>query len=100
MVSDQQVRRLRRFDLHSVPKEQAASKAGMTGKTARKYRRLQRLPSEVRMDHTWRTRPDPFADVWPWVAEQLSLAPGLEAKTLFQALQRQHPGRFAEGQVR
>jgi hypothetical protein len=30
----------------------------------------------------------------------LTLAPGLEAKTLFQALQRQHPGRFADGQLR
>ncbi len=100
MVTDQQVRSLRRFALQGLPKEQAASKAGMTDKTARKYRRLQRLPSEVRMDHTWRTRLDPFADVWPWVEEQLTLASGLEAKTLFQALQRQYPGRFAEGQLR
>ena len=26
--------------------------------------------------------------------------PGLEAKTLFEALQREHPGRFADGQLR
>jgi hypothetical protein len=34
------------------------------------------------------------------VEEQLTPSPGLEAKTLFQALQRQYPGRFADGQLR
>jgi len=34
------------------------------------------------------------------VAEQLSLNAGLEAKTLLEALQRAHPGRFADGQLR
>ncbi len=52
------------------------------------------------MDHTWRTRPDPFTAVWSQLQEQLALNPGLEAKTLFQALQRQYPGRFADGQLR
>jgi hypothetical protein len=72
----------------------------MDDKTARKYRRLAKLPSEVRMEHTWRTRPDPFVEVWPRLEEQLALTPGLEAKTLFAALQRQYPGRFADGQLR
>src|SRR4051794_41705727 len=72
----------------------------MDDKTARKYRRLNQLPSEVGMEHAWRTRPDPFAEVWPQLEEQLALNPGLEAKTLFEALQRQHPGRFADGQLR
>jgi hypothetical protein len=54
----------------------------------------------LRPDHNWRTRDDPFAEVWPWVAEQLSVNPGLEAKTLLEALQRAHVGRFADGQLR
>jgi hypothetical protein len=78
----------------------SAEKVGMDRETARKYSTLGKLPSELRMDHRWRTRPDPFAGVWPWVVEQLSLNPGLEAKTLFEALQREHPGRFADGQLR
>jgi len=41
----------------------AAAKAGMDEKTARKYRGLRRLPSEVQVEHTWRTREDPFATV-------------------------------------
>src|SRR5947209_1323329 len=99
-VTDQQVRRLFRLDRQELPKAQAAAKAGMDEKTARKYRRLGRLPSEVRMEHHWRTRADPFEEVWPQLQEQLALNPGLEAKTLFQALQRQYPARFADGQLR
>ena len=72
----------------------------MDPKTARKYRRLGQLPSEVRMRHDWRTRPDPFADVWPQLEQLLQVNPGLEAKTLLAHLQRQYPGRFADGQVR
>jgi hypothetical protein len=50
---------------------QSADKANMDEKTARKYRQLGRLPSEVAPDRTWRTREDAFADVWPEVHEQL-----------------------------
>ena len=100
MVTDRHIQRLHRFDHQGWPKGQAAAKAGIDDKTARKYRRLGRLPSEVRMAHDWRTRPDPFADAWPQVEEQLTLNPGLEAQTLFAWLQRQHPGRFADGQLR
>ena len=101
MVTDQQVRRLRRLDLRGLPQERAADKAGIDPKTARKYRRLGKLPSEVRrMNRDYRTRPDPFAEVWPQLEEQLRLNPGLEAKTLFADLQRRFPGRFADGQLR
>jgi len=78
----------------------AAAKAGMDEKTARKYRRLGRLPSEVKVEHTWRTREDPFVEVWGEVKEKLEINPGLEAKTLFEDLQRRYPGRFADGQLR
>src|SRR5262245_53965575 len=101
MVTDQQVRRLFRLDAQGLPKDVAAAKAGLDRKTARKYRRLARLPSEVTvMDRHWRTRPDAFAEVWPELAERLELNPGLEARTLFLDLQRRFPGRFADGQFR
>src|ERR1700685_942590 len=100
MVTDAQIRCLRRCDLTDLSKCQAAAKANMDEKTARKYRRLGQLPSEVHMDHTWRTKPDPFADVWHRVEEQLRVNPGLEAKTLFTWLQREYPGRFPDSQVR
>jgi hypothetical protein len=78
----------------------AAAKAGMDEKTARKYRRLGKLPSEVKVEYSWRTREDPFAEVWQEVKEKLEINPGLEAKTLFEDLQRRYPGRFADGQLR
>jgi transposase InsO family protein len=78
----------------------AADKAGMDEKTARKYVKLGRLPSEIKKPHTWRTRPDPFEDVWCEVREFLKVNSGLEGKTLFQYLQRRYPGRFQDGQIR
>jgi len=78
----------------------AAVQAGMDVKTARKYQRLGRLPSEVKVTHHWRTRADAFAEVWEEVRPELAVNPGLEAKTLFQVLQRKYPGRFQDGQVR
>jgi hypothetical protein len=100
MVTDRQVRRLMKLLQSEKSLAAAAAKAGMDEKTARKYRRLGKLPSEVRVEHTWRTREDPFAEVWEEVKGKLENNPGLEAKTLFEDLQRRYPGRFADGQVR
>jgi hypothetical protein len=80
--------------------EIAAAKAGMDPKTARKYLGLNRLPSELGKDRNWRTRPDPFSEVWDLVRQQVEESPGLEAKTLFEWLQREYPGRYADGQIR
>ena len=78
----------------------AAAKADMDEKTARKYRSLGKLPQEVTGEHVWRTREDAFDDVWAGVEEKLRINPGLEAKTLFEDLQRRYPGRFGDGQLR
>ena len=78
----------------------SAAKADMDEKTARKYRNLNKLPSEIKVDHTWRTREDPFDEVWEDVKGKLKINPGLEAKTLFEDLQRRYPGAFADGQLR
>jgi len=100
MVSDAQVRRLMKLSQSEKTLAGAAAKAGMDEQTARKYLRSGRLPSEMKVEHTWRTRRDPFEEVWDWVQEQLGLNAGLEAKTLFQELQRRYPGRFQDGQLR
>lgn len=100
MVSDQQVKKLFQFDTQGFAKDLAAAKAGLDPKTARKYRSLRRLPSEVSvMERHWRTRPDAFADVWPDLVQMLQVNPGLQVKTLFKDLQRRFPGRFADGQI-
>jgi hypothetical protein len=100
MVTDAQVRRLMKMLTSGRTLAAAAAAAGMDEKTARKYRRLRKLPSEVARPHTWRTRPDLFADVWEEVRGRLKDHPGLEAKTLFEDLQRRFPGRFSDGQLR
>lgn len=78
----------------------AAAKSGMDEKTARKYIKICKLPSELKRERTWRTRPDPFADIWEEVREKLAANPGFEAKTLFNDLQDRFPGRFSDGQLR
>jgi hypothetical protein len=100
MVTDQQIRRLYKLSNTEETQEIAASKAGMDVKTARKYLRARRLPSEMRTERHWRTRTDLFEKVWPDIQEQFRNNPGLEAKTVFAALQRQYPERFADGQLR
>jgi transposase len=78
----------------------AAAKAGMDEKTARKWLKLGRSPSEVKTDHNRRTRKDSFEEVWPELEDFLKNNSGLEAKTLFEYLQRKYLGRFADGQIR
>lgn len=100
MVTDQQVRRLMKLNMTEKTKSAAAAKAGMDEKTARKYLRIGRLPSQIKKPHIWETRKDPFADIWIEAEEFLEMNPRLEAKSLFEHFQRQYPGRFADGQLR
>ena len=79
---------------------QAAMKADMDRKTARKYVAGGKLPSEMTTARDWRTRPDPFEAHWPEVEARLRETPELEAKTLFELLQAEHPDRYDEGQLR
>ncbi len=78
----------------------AAAKTGMSEPTARKYRQVKKLPSEMRQPRSWRTREDPFAAVWSEIEQMLEMDAGLEAKTVFKELQRRYPNRFTPGQLR
>jgi hypothetical protein len=100
MTKDQQVRLLMSLLNEGKPLATAAAKAGMSEPTARKYRRLKKLPSELRSPRNWRTREDPFAEVWSEIEQMLEIDGGLEAKTVFEELERSHPGRFKPGQLR
>ena len=94
MIKDAQVRKLRQLLGEGHPLCRAALRVGMDAKSARKYRHADRLPSESLTPRTWRTREDPFQDVWPQLRDLLELNPGLQAKTLFEDLQRRFPGHF------
>lgn len=102
MITDNQVRKLMKHLQREESLAIAAAKSGMDEKTARKYRKSDKLPSELRAERTrnWRTREDPFDAIWGEIKPFLKTNPGLEAKTLFEHLQRQYPGRFPDGQIR
>jgi len=100
MTKDTQVLKLRQLLGEGLPLYCAAWKVGMDAKTAQKYRDSDRLPSQMFTPRGWRTRADPFAEVWPELLDRLALNPGLQAKTLFEDLRRRFPGRFPDGQLR
>jgi hypothetical protein len=100
MVTDVQVRRLRKLMSKGYTLSTSAVKASMDEKTASKYLNSENLPSEMSSSHTWRTREDPFGEIWQEVRRQLEVNPGLEGKSLFEYLQREDPGRFSDGQLR
>jgi hypothetical protein len=99
-VSDGQVRKLMEELTKHGRKGLAAMKAGMDRKTAHKYAGAAQLPSEMASTREWRTREDPFAEDWAEVEALLAEAPALEAKTLFEVLCEQHPGRHQAGELR
>ena len=100
MITDQQARRLFRLMKREKKFCIAAAKSGMDEKTARKYVRSGCLPSQMKKDHDWRTRRDPYEDVWDEIEMFLEINPGLECKTLFEYLQRKYEGCFSDGQLR
>jgi hypothetical protein len=102
MVTDEQVRLLRQRRMEGKKQEAAAAAAGMSVRTAREWEEGP-LPSEVNQERWWRTRGDPFVDVWATdVVALLESDPrgALQAKTILEELQRRHPGQFYDGQVR
>jgi hypothetical protein len=54
-------------------------------------------PSKPR---SWRTRKDPFEGVWPELLAWLQEDPEATAKSLFERLHREYPGKFPDGQLR
>jgi len=100
MIKDGQVRKLRRLLDAGEFLVVAARRTGMDEKTARKYRDSQGLPSELAKPRTWRTREDPFEEVWPEVLARLEAEPKLRAFTLLEWLQEKYPGRFPDSQRR
>lgn len=99
--TDAQVRLLMKERTKGRSQEQAAVKANLKSrKTVAKYERLGKLPSELKKPRQYRTRVDPFAEVWPEIERMLETAPELQAKTLFEWLTEKEPGKYQEGQLR
>jgi hypothetical protein len=102
MVTDRQVRLLRKKRMEGMTLDAAASAAAMSERTARKWQRGP-LPSGTKEPRQWRTRTDPFEEVWASDIEPLLVADTegkLEAKTIFTELCRRRPEQFEPGQLR
>lgn len=78
----------------------AAAKAGMSPKTAGKYLATDKLPSQMKKERNWRTRKDPFEDVWDEIRQSLEDSPGLEAGAVLNHLQEKYEGKYTNGQLR
>jgi hypothetical protein len=102
MVTDEQVRLLRRKRMDGKTIEVAAAAAGMCERSARKWQ-AGILPTELDNARDWRTRPDPFVAVWEREVVPLLKADNkgeLQAKTILSDLVDRHPGAFQGGQLR
>jgi hypothetical protein len=102
MVTDAQVRVLRQKRMEGKTMETAAAAAGMGLRSAQKWQ-TGALPSATKRPRAWRTRPDPFVDVWGTEVVPLLQADTkgvLQAVTLLEVLEQKHPGCFGVGQLR
>jgi len=80
--------------------KQSAAAGNMCEKTARKYLKVGKLPSQTTKPREYLTHPDVFNEVWDKVVPYLKSNERIEAKTLFEYLQKENPGKFQDGQLR
>lgn len=100
MVTNQQVRILIDMLNKGKPLYFAAAKSGMSEKTARKYRDIGKYPSEIKNEHNWKTRKDPFEDVWNEIQTLLDTHPKIQSTTILDYLMEKHPGKFEQSHLR
>lgn len=86
IISDRQYERLMKQYNARGSISDAAMKAGMDRKTARRYIKAKQGPRELAAKHDWKTRPDPSQAIWPEAERWLKESPELEAKALFEHL--------------
>jgi hypothetical protein len=55
---------------------------------------------QPRLPRWWRTRVDPFADVWAEIEQWLESNPTRTAKSIFLELQQREPDRYPDVQLR
>ncbi len=103
-ITDEQVRLLRRKLMEGKTQEAAAAASSMSARSARNWQEGG-LPSNGKKPRTWRTRKDPFDEVWttkvlPLLVDDTKSI--LQATTILETLNKELAGddKFDEGQVR
>lgn len=76
----------------------AAAKAGFCERTGR---RIEKSDSDDKSQREWKTRKDPFENVWETeITPLLQEYPRLQAKTILFQLQKTHRGKYPDSQLR
>ena len=103
MITDQQVVLLRQKLMEGKTQQAAAAASATSERSVRRWQRGE-MPSEKRRNRrNWRTRPDPFEDVWETDIVPLLLSDPdgeLSATTILEWLEERHPGNFGRSQLR
>lgn len=86
---------------NEIPQRRAAAQAGLSERTGRRMEGPDWRPIGQRPPRDYATRTDPFAAVWASeIVPLLESAPGLQAQTILDDLQRRHPGEYPSSQLR
>jgi hypothetical protein len=100
-ITDQQVRRYMQSRKDGHTQAAAAARAGFSESSARRLDKAPVLPSQRDRVRRYRTRADPFEEVWrEELVPMLQAMPAMRATTLLEELQRHHPGRFPDRLLR
>jgi transcriptional regulator with XRE-family HTH domain len=93
-IKHQQVQLYMKSKDSGLSQETSAAKAGISPRTARRIESGTHRPNRGR-PRDWKTRPDPLDGLWESeLLPMLEKEPRLEALTLFEALQEQHPNLY------
>lgn len=99
-INSEQVRLY--MELRNKGKSQvtAAAKSGMSERSGRRIEK-NNLKPKGKKKRNWRTRKDPFAEVWEKeIVPLLKTQPKLTPITLFEKLQKDHPGEYQDSKLR
>jgi len=102
MVTDEQVRLLRKKMAEGKTVATAAAAAGMSERSAYTWQKGA-LPSDTKTPRGWRTRPDPLVAVWESDVVPLLMADEggvLEGTTILAELRRRHGDAYGPSQLR
>lgn len=100
-VTDRQVRRYMDSRRDGHTQAAAAARAGLSERTGRRIDGSPVLPSQRDRTRRYRTRQDPFIEVWrAELVPMLTAMPSLRATTLLEELQRRHPACYPDRMLR
>lgn len=69
-------------------------------KSMEREKRSYKHAKKTRRPHTWRTRKNPFENVWGEACSWLKEHPERTAKSIFEELQQRYPGQYKDSQLR